>query len=87
MPRFYSSTDYFSLPPQITGDWHDLCLASWDRLEDALRARLDSVLAAVTRAGLDTRSGVLINISMSCTRLYPGAGVVRGPACAAPWRR
>ena len=87
MPRFYSSTDYFSLPPQITGDWHDLCLASWDRLEDALRARLDSVLAAVTRAGLDTRSGVLINTLLSSIRMFSGAGVVRGPACAAPWRR
>ena len=77
LPRFYSSTDYFSLPPQITGDWHDLCLASWDRLEDALRARLDSVLAAVTRAGLDTRSGVLINILLEPC---PAHDCIQGPA-------
>ena len=47
--RFYSCTDYFSLPPQLTGDWHDLSLASWELLEDKLRERLDSVASAVMR--------------------------------------
>jgi len=48
--RFYSSTEYFSLPPQLTGDWHDLSLSSWEKLEDSLVDRFDSILAAVQRA-------------------------------------
>ena len=48
--RFYSSTGYFSLPPQLTGDWYDLSLSSWETLEDSLVERFDSILAAVQRA-------------------------------------
>ena len=57
--RFYSCTDYFSLPPQLTGDWHDLSLASWEQLEDRLRERLDSVASAVTRI----EPGTLLRVS------------------------
>ena len=47
--RFYSSTGYFSVPPVVVGDWHDLSLANWDLLEDELRQRFDSVLSALQR--------------------------------------
>merc|ERR550519_1357403 len=50
--RFYSSTEYFSVPPQLTGDWYDLSLSSWDTLEGSLHERFESVLAAVRRSKL-----------------------------------
>ena len=65
--RFYSCTDYFSLPPQLTGEWHDLSLASWELLEDRLRERLDSVVSAVQRAQPGTVlrvSSVMINVML-----------------------
>ena len=47
--RFYSSSGYFSVPPVVVGDWHDLSLANWDLLEDELRQSFDSVLSALQR--------------------------------------
>ena len=65
--RFYSCTDYFSLPPQLTGDWHDLSLASWEQLEDRLRERLDSVASAVTRI----EPGTLLRVSETTDYVTP----------------
>ena len=42
------------MPPQLTGDWHDLSLSSWGLVEDSLVERFDSVLAAAQR----TKPGV-----------------------------
>ena len=43
--RFYSSTAYFSLPPQLEGEWRELGLEAWDWLEAALQERMDQVQA------------------------------------------
>ena len=43
LPRFYSSTAYFSLPPQLEGEWRELGLEAWEWLEAALQERMDQV--------------------------------------------
>ena len=43
----------------MTGEWHDLSLASWEVLEDRLRERLDSVISAVQRA----QPGTVLRVS------------------------
>ena len=55
--RFYSSTEYFSLPPQCAADWFELGNTSWEGLESAVVDRWEAVQAAVTRLqpGASTR--------------------------------
>jgi len=42
--RFYSSTEYFSLPNQLTGDFHELSKGTFDILESALTERFERVV-------------------------------------------
>ena len=75
--RFYSSTEYFSVPPQLTGDWHDLSLYSWGLVEDSLGERFDSVLAAVRRrtpeaclVGCKSQAAALCKVLEEVSALY-----------------
>ena len=56
MLRLYSSTEYISVLPQLSGNWHDLSLASWEAMEDSLVDRFDSIMAAVQRTNQETGS-------------------------------
>jgi len=50
--KFYSSTEYFSVPTQLSGDWYDLSLESWETIEDNLVEKFDYILSAVRRSKL-----------------------------------
>ena len=47
--RFYSSTEYFSLPNQLAGDFHELSKGSFDILESALTERFERVVQGALR--------------------------------------
>ena len=75
--RFYSSTNYFSLPPQSTGEWYELSIASCETLEDCLGERLDSIVTAVLRTktgqclkGLKSPASTLYKVMEEVSALY-----------------
>ena len=77
MCRFYSSTEYFSVPPQLTGDWNDLTLSTWEAMEDSLVDRFDSILAGVQRTkpgdslvGRKTQAAALCKVLEEVSALY-----------------
>ena len=94
--RFYSSTDYFSIPPCTTGQWYDLSLKNWESLETELTERIDQAVASASAAlpgdGEDAEDGGK-NISRTEQRRGPrsaGDGMARvfeEVATLFPWDR
>ena len=75
--RFYSSTEYFSTPSQISGDWFDLSLSAWGILEDALSQIFKSVTEILQRTppgarlrGKQTPGASLCKVLEEVTALY-----------------
>ena len=77
--RFYSSTDYFSIPPCTTGLWHDLSLKNWESLETELTERIDQAAASASAAlPGDGEDGEEENAGKSSSKV----AVRRGPRSA-----